>query len=615
MRQGNLLGVMGLFVGMGTGCKEKSPDCEGVTTSYDGEATVYVDRTVEWGLESINATGTRISAVDYDGDGWTDLFIRKNDNGDNFAEGNRNSWLLRNTGAGAFEDVTEASGIRQARTLDTGRPGQVVAFADIDNDGDLDLYTGHNFSGDSVETSEIVLNNGDGTFSLGSEDSGVRSATVAQTAGASFVDVNRDGVVDLWLGQANAEQDRLLLGDGTGVFTDVTEDVGLKTQNWTSIAPLNRAQGHSVSWSVHSCDLNNDGDMELLSASYGRAPNHLWQSEGSQYSNQSIASGYAFDENQDWTDNESARCWCMLHPTDDECAGVPEPSLIRCNSDDDAFRWNHGQDRNAFRLGGNSGTTVCSDIDNDGWLDLLTTEIVHWDVGGSSDASELLFNTQSSSVELDRPGNASTGLTRTYDIVDWNDGDITAAVLDIDNDGWKDVYIGSTDYPGTRGLLYRQTAPRVFEAVPLDIGIDHNRSHGAAVADFDNDGDLDMVIGHSSGRCDDDCPESFHARLYENQLGGGFLQLDLVGQNGSNHSAIGARVEVETDDGIQVQEVGGGFGHYGAQNDLRLHFGMGETCEAIVRIRWPDADLTETEYTLTGNQRYTIVQGEEPDAP
>ena len=202
-----------------------------------------------------------------------------------------------------------------------------------------------------------------------------------------------------------------------------------------------------MSWSGNACDLNNDGDPELLAASYGRAPNHLWLAGTEGYSNESINSGYAFDENQDWTDNESARCWCTLHPTDDECAGVSEPELIQCcNSDEDAFRWNHSQDRNAFRLGGNSGTTVCADIDNDGWMDLLTTEIVHWDVGGSSDASEILFNQQASTVRFDRPGNDTTGITREYDLVDWNDGDITAAVFDFDNDGWKDVYIGSTDY-------------------------------------------------------------------------------------------------------------------------------------------------------------------------
>src|SRR5439155_22044496 len=106
---------------------------------------------------------------------------------------------------------------------------------------------------------------------------------------------------------------------------------------------LNKGLGHSNAWSAAACDLNNDGNPELLAASYGRAPNHLWQSKGKDGSfgflNQSVASGYAFDENQDWSDNESARCWCKLHPSDVDCPGVPPPKFIPCATDADAFRW------------------------------------------------------------------------------------------------------------------------------------------------------------------------------------------------------------------------------------------------------------------------------------
>ena len=82
-----------------------------------------------------------------------------------------------------------------------------------------------------------------------------------------------------------------------------------------------RRLSHSNAWSGVACDMNNDGYAELLSASYGDAPNHLWLNEqGEMFQNQSISSGYAFDERQDWTDNESARCWCFLHPEDEDCS-------------------------------------------------------------------------------------------------------------------------------------------------------------------------------------------------------------------------------------------------------------------------------------------------------
>ena len=581
----------------------------------DGPTVAFVEQTEKWGLDGINAVGTRVSAVDFDGDGWTDLFIRKDGSSDDFSGDARSSWLLRNNEGNGFVDVTESSGVRTPRNGGKGRPGQVVAFGDVDNDGDLDVYTGYNADGSRDETSELMINNGDGTFSLGDESNEFRSSSAAKPAGAAFVDYNLDGKLDLWLGQASATQDRLYWGYGDGTFVDVTRGVNLQTKAWSGNAldDINNGGGHTVSWSAASCDLNNDGYPDLLSASYGRAPNHLWEgaSDG-MFINRSVSSGYAFDENQDWSDNESARCWCTLHPDATGCGGVPEPVKIRCEEDDDAFRWNHSTDREPYRLGGNSGATICADINNDGWNDLLTTEIVHWDVGLNSDSSSILINNQTEEVSFTRPDLEEVGITRTHDIVDWNDGDITGTIFDFDNDGRKDLYIGSTDYPGTRGLLYHQQEDGTFVEVGPEQGLEHNRSHGVAVADFDRDGDLDIVIGHSSGRCDDDCPESFHARLYENQWEAkrNFVQIALIGGSGSNKSAVGARVEVTHDGVTQMQEVGGGYGHYGAQNDLVLHFGVDASCELDVKVMWPNAARTEQTFTVESGARYTIHQDE-----
>ena len=216
--------------------------------------------------------------------------------------------------------------------------------------------------------------------------------------------------MDLWIPQGSAEQDRLLWGYGDGRFTDVTR-AGSWNKALESISDLNDALSHSNAWSGVAYDINNDGYAELLSASYGRAPNHLWLNErGEMFQNQSISSGYAFDEHQDWTDNESARCWCFLHPEDEDCQGVPEPEVISCQSDDDAFRWNHNQDRNPFRLGGNSGTTVCADINN-GSFRPVDHEIVHWDVGFVR-SFEILYNTGQNNHCFERPSNGSTGLIR-----------------------------------------------------------------------------------------------------------------------------------------------------------------------------------------------------------
>lgn len=613
---------MWMLMGLWVGCQHKGdtgvsalPEVCNAGTAWDGAQTAFQDASADWGLPEINATGVVINAVDIDGDGWVDLAVRGHAGADDFSDGgSRNSWLLRNTGSG-FEDVTQSSGIVALRSgdADQGRPGEIWAFADVDNDGDMDVYTGcpsHIMT--CTEPSEIMLNEGDGTFVHGPEDSDLRVSD-GFPAAAVFVDYDHDGNVDLWVPQYNAAQDRLYQGQGDGRFVDVTEAADLDTAEWSSVGTLNRGRAHSNAWSGAACDLNNDGHPELLAGSYGRAPNHLWRANGDgTYENESVDSGYAFDDRVDWSDNESARCWCQLHPDDADCDGVPAPTSIQCTEDSDAFRWDHTYDRELFRLGGNSGESTCVDINNDGWLDVLTSEIVHWDVGLSSDPSELLINQQDSAVRFSRPGNDTTGLTRTHSMTDWNDGDITNSVFDFDNDGWADIYIGASEYAGNFGLLFRQAAPETFVPVPVDVGIDHFRSHGSVTADFDRDGDLDLVVGHSASRCDDECYDSFSIRLFENVMGdsSNFIQLDLQGLSGSNRAAIGARVEITAGGITQTRVVDGGHGHYGNQDDRVLHVGLGDACEADVTVHWPDAAQSTERVTLGGGYRYLLQQGQ-----
>ena len=193
-------------------CKKELPDSSPADTTpppicHDGtrwsEGQVqFAEATDAWGLTAIQATGVRLTAVDFDNDGYTDLAVRKGAGEDNFTTATRDTWLLRNTGLGTFEDVTEASGLVTGRDGDAtrGRPGVTWAWADVDNDGDLDVYTGLNDAENILdEQSELRLNNGDGTFSLAPETA--ISLGKDEPYGAAFTDVNRDGNVDLWITQ------------------------------------------------------------------------------------------------------------------------------------------------------------------------------------------------------------------------------------------------------------------------------------------------------------------------------------------------------------------------------------------------------------------------------
>ncbi|MDR0965334.1 MAG: CRTAC1 family protein [Myxococcales bacterium] len=616
-------------------CRLDLPERCVAGTSWQPGLQAFQEATDAKGLTGIE--GVRLSSADLDADGFPELVVRRGGaNPDDFAEGGvRHTWLLKNERGERFTDITEDSGLLRRRDTTEarrGRPAELVVFADIDNDGDLDAFTAFTQANlGETDSAELMFNRGDGRFVFGSATTSLRAAGERVTrASAAFTDVDRDGVIDLWIGNGavngSPRQNQLFRGDVESNFVEITREAGLTTRAWSSIAVLDAAEAHTNTWGVTACDLSGDGIPELLAASYGRAPNHMWlgtldpDSGSVAFENRSIASDYAFDNRADWSDNESARCWCARHPEAEGCAGVPEPQYIQCQSDSDAFRWTHSTDRNTYRLGGNSGTTVCADLDGDGRLDLVTTEIVHWDVGASSDPSEALYNQGNASDGtplFDRPGNEVTGLVKTpRDRIDWNDGDMTAAVFDFDNDGRLDIYIGSSDYPGTRGWLYWQRPDRAFEAVPIADGIDMKASHGITVADFDGDGDLDVVVGHSRARCEDQCYATPNVRYFENVLGqdGNWLQLQLEGGEGTNRAAIGARVTVRTPDGgQQTREIGGGHGHYGLQDDLLVHFGLGSACSAEVEIRWPDRALSVQRLTLAAGYRYRVLQGALPE--
>lgn len=598
-----------------------------------GEA-MFVERTEAMGLDGV--LGTRLSVGDLNGDGYADVIVRRGPRGADLADGPRYTWVLLNRQGRGFDDFTEASGFLATRgsyPAAVGRPVEVVAFADLDNDGDLDAYSGLDTrspvtvtpeGGAEItlqETSEVLLNDGEGHFELTYPGDPLRRAGLEDVpAGAAFTDVNRDGYVDLWLAQGGLGaplQDRLYLNDDRGTLTDATAAWGLTTAEWSGAEAINDGGGHTTAWGATACDLNGDGWPELLTPSYGRAPNHLWRGEGEGYTNVSVASGYAYDADQRWQDNQFAACHCEANPGDEGCDTAEAP-LIQCNQ----MNWRHSQDRAPFRLGGNSGATVCADLDSDGDLDLYTTEIRHWWAGLGSDAGELLLNGGDPEVRLSRPGREATGLTIPHDGPVWDEGLITAGALDVDNDGRLDLYVGATDYAGNRGRLYMNVteapdAPRFIEAKTADF-FEHNRSHGMAVADFDRDGDLDLIVGHSRARCDaeapNNCYETPQIRYFENVIGdqGHWLQLALSGGGSVNGAAIGARITVRTEAGAQVREIGGGYGHFGAQADQVAHFGLGDACAAEVEIRWPDGDLTTATYTLDGDHRYRLQPGGEP---
>jgi hypothetical protein len=385
---------------------------------------------------------------------------------------------------------------------------------------------------------------------------------------------------------------------GGGVFVDVTEALGFTTIQGGGFA---EGLNSRPTWGVTACDVDGDGDQDLLVSVYGLSWNMLWENQnGTFFANIAARTGFDADGNVDYTDNELFKCHCNFEPDAPECTPDPGTPQINCGSTDS---WSVGFDDQPWRLAGTTGTSVCGDIDNDGDLDVFNAEIHHWYHGESSDRSQLLLNDgNGASFTFVRPGNAALGLARDWEDVDYNEGDITAGFLDFDNDGLQDIFLGCSDYPGTHDFLFRQRPDHTFEDVTEASGAGHYYGQEMVLFDYDRDGDLDIAVGSSTMRCsqDPECPwTKQEVHLYRNDVGqrSNWIAIRLIGagEGHANVSAVGARIVVHAGDVMQTRTVQAGYGHYGMQGDLTQHVGLGDACLAEeIEIHWPNRGFTVT---------------------
>ena len=613
--------------------------------TWDGTTALWQDRTDKAGLTALQVVGVRLSTADLDGDYRPELFARSmsgQGNRESFEAGKRRLFLLRakaaDDGAFGFADVTQNWGALATRDAKDGRQAHIVVYGDVDNDGDLDVFSGNSVPSDpkkdlfADDASELLLNDGSGKLALLPVNIFASKDLRRSLSSASFVDYDRDGNLDLWLGYmswpaASGDspiQDQLLRGDGKGGFAVVTVDEGLKTKDWLKNIDVEEGSVHRVTWGTAACDVNNDGWPDLLGVSYGRYFNSLWLNgtlgdSGMRFDDIKAFSHFDRDHDDDWTTNWNAQCYCTEVPTAAECAKAGKP-VVNCAALKKAFggayRWNHATDRKPFRLGGNTGTVQCADLDRDGDLDMVFGTIVHPDVGSSSDPSRIASNDGASVPKFATQKGQDNGLMHAFGGGQAQDvGDMSLSVFDFDNDGRLDILLASSDYPGTHAELFQQQPNGTYVEVTKSSGLQMLHAASVAVADWDRDGDLDVVLGHSLARCSlspTECLKTEEVHVFENKAGnlGNWVQLALVGGVGSNRSAIGARVSVTAGGVTQTQEVGGGFGHFGMQNDTVLHFGLGAGCTIDkVSVRWPNAaGTTETWSHVRANYLVRLTQ-------
>ncbi len=497
-------------------------------------------RNVNGGVTSkryiIESTGSGAAIIDYDRDGWPDIFLVNGSTlpGTTPPEPPTNH-LFHNNHDGTFTDVTAKSGL-----VSTGW-GQGACVGDYDNDGFDDIYvTGYG-------TNRLFHNQGNGTFREVAQQSGVAGSGKEWGTGCAFVDYDRDGKLDLIVanyvhfdlaktpapGQAPgciwkavpvmcgprglASAPNILYHNlGNGKFNDVSKPSGI--ENTTA----------HYCFSVSTIDYDDDGWPDVYVACDSTPAILYRNNRNGTFTDVGIDSSVAF--------NEDGR----------EQAGM--------------------------------GSTI-GDYDGDGKLDIFKTNF--------SDDTATLYRNNGDGTFADKTFAAGLGINT--DALGWG-----AAFADVDNDGWPDLLVVNGHvYPevdsevmGTKyrepRFLYYNLGNGKFKDLSKSSGpglTEPRSGRGLAIGDLFNDGRLDAVVNNLS-----DTPMLLVNVAASNNH---WLGVRLIGTT-SNKDAIGSRVTIHGAKRAWVDEVRSGSS-FNSSNDLRLHFGLGASSElSSIEVRWPN---------------------------
>lgn len=492
--------------------------------------------------------------IDYDNDGWMDVFILGGRLLHSIPPGASNC-LYHNNRDGTFTEVTEKAGLIHAGWA-VG-----VCVGDYNNDGFEDLfltYFGQN---------RLYHNNGNGTFADVTAQAGLLSKTTRFGSGCTFVDYNRDGWLDLFVSNY-ADVDLATLPLPSLNHPNCNFE-GVPVNCGPSGLPFPRHLLYRNNGDGTFTDVSKESGIAALSDSYG-------------------LTACAFDADEDgWPDIFVA------------CDSTP--SLLLMNNHDGTFRneallrgvalSDDGQEMAGMGVG-------IGDYEGNGRLDIVRTHFMN-------QATGLYRNLGKGEFE---DVTARAGLIHERRFVSWGVG-----LLDLDNDGYPDIFLVTGQvYPELEAvnpkyprrspsILFRNLGDGTFLQIPEASQLALNARHcsrGCAFGDFDNDGDLDILImnqNQAPSLLRNDAPAGNH-----------WIKVRLHGTK-SNRSALGARVTIRSGTKTQVQELMSQSSYVSA-NDPRLHFGLGSGAAVDLEVRWP-LGAVEVHENVPADMLVTLHEG------
>ena len=503
----------------------------------------------------LETTGTGVALFDYDGDGFLDVFLVNGTTLEGFPKGKEPiNHLFRSRGNGTFEDVTARAGVGASGW------GQGACTGDYDNDGHEDLYVTY------YGQNRLYHNRGDGTFEDVTARAGLLDKRTRWGTGCAFLDYDRDGKLDL-LAANYIDLD---------LARAPTPDSGLCRYKGVKVAcgPPGLTGGKNVLFHNRGDgtfeDVSDKSGITKASGTYGLGVSTL-----------------DFDDDG----------WVDAYVANDS-----NPSALYRNNHDGTFTDVAVTSGCAYSQDGKpqAGMGVAiGDYDHNGTMDIFKTNF-------AGDTSTLYANSGQGFCD-DRTFAAGIGVNTRW--LGW-----ATAFVDLGNDGWLDLFLANGHvYPevaqlkteaayAQRKVVYVNRGNGRFEDVTEQLGAPATTpraARGAAFGDVDNDGDVDIVISNVNAP-----PDLFRT---DTEAGRHWLLVKLTGTT-SNRSAIGARVGCTAGGMTQWEEVRGG-GSYISQNDLRVHFGLGETTKVDrLWVRWPSG-LEEEWRELAADQILPLREG------